>query len=99
MASFMKGRIGHRKTGRRNRPSAEDSVHQFQSPPGFLAAGVAEGDGPVANGPPDRLEIDVKGRELRVNGSAVPISGRAFAVLQTLVEASGIMIESKRSIR
>jgi non-specific serine/threonine protein kinase len=46
----------------------------------------------VASGRPDRLEIDVQSRELRVNGSAVPISGRAFAVLQTLVEASGAVV-------
>lgn len=53
---------------------------------------VAESHGQVGSGRPDRLEIDVQGRELLVNGSAIPISGRAFAVLQTLVEACGAAV-------
>ncbi len=53
---------------------------------------VSESHGPVGSGRPDRLELDVQSRELRVNGSAIPISGRAFAVLQALVEASGAAV-------
>ncbi len=53
---------------------------------------VGEIDGPVVSSRPDRLEIDVQRRELRLNGSAVALGGRAFAVLQMLVEASGATV-------
>ncbi|MGA0560858.1 winged helix-turn-helix domain-containing protein [Ancylobacter sp. VNQ12] len=51
-----------------------------------------EVNGPVAGSRPDRLEIDVERRELRANGSTVALGGRAFAVLQMLVEASGATV-------
>jgi non-specific serine/threonine protein kinase len=51
---------------------------------------AVEENGP--GNPPDRLEINIQDRELRINGSAVQIGSRAFAVLQTLVEASGATV-------
>jgi non-specific serine/threonine protein kinase len=38
------------------------------------------------------LEIDIPPRELRVNGVVVPLGRRAFAIMQTLVEASGATV-------
>ncbi|GAB4071846.1 winged helix-turn-helix domain-containing protein [Ancylobacter sonchi] len=42
--------------------------------------------------PPDRLEMDVRHRELRVNGSVLAISRRAFEISQILIEASGATV-------
>jgi predicted ATPase/DNA-binding winged helix-turn-helix (wHTH) protein len=38
------------------------------------------------------LEIHVRRRELRVRGAVVPLGGRAFDIVQTLVEASGAIV-------
>jgi len=53
---------------------------------------TAEVDDRVTASRPDRLEIDVQRRELLVNGSAVALGSRAFAVLRILVEASGATV-------
>jgi non-specific serine/threonine protein kinase len=41
---------------------------------------------------PRRLEVDLRRRELRVNGDVVPLGGRAFNILQILVEATGLIV-------
>jgi non-specific serine/threonine protein kinase len=40
-------------------------------------------------GRPERLELDIQRRELRINGSAIPLGGRALSVLLALAEAPG----------
>ncbi|CAN7590043.1 winged helix-turn-helix domain-containing protein [Mesorhizobium amorphae] len=37
-------------------------------------------------------QVDLARRELRVNGSAVPIGGRAFEIIETLVQSAGELV-------
>jgi non-specific serine/threonine protein kinase len=52
---------------------------------------LGEADGPVDNRS-SALEIDFQRRELRVDGGMIPIGGRAFDILQALVDASGATV-------
>src|SRR5688572_27369655 len=38
------------------------------------------------------LEVDLSKRELRANGSAVPIGSRAFEIMETLIQAAGELV-------
>jgi non-specific serine/threonine protein kinase len=38
------------------------------------------------------LEVDLSKRELRANGAAVPIGGRAFEIMETLIQAAGELV-------
>src|SRR3954453_21747930 len=40
----------------------------------------------------DGLEVDLARRELRAHGALVPIGGRAFEVMELLVESAGALI-------
>jgi non-specific serine/threonine protein kinase len=51
---------------------------------------LSESDHPERG--PGRFEIDLWRRELRVDGEVVPVGGRAFDILQALVEATGLMV-------
>lgn len=51
---------------------------------------MSESDDPERG--PGRLAIDLRYRELRVDEEPVPIGGRAFDILQALVEATGSIV-------